>query len=1178
MKNLTRDIKIFKLSLRGIIFLILVTIISIHGVAQRYNVTQYTEASGLGHSTIYDIKQDSTGKMWFATRAGITSYDGTTWKNFNALDGLAKKIYAFIEIDEKGKIWSLPLDGHLYLKVFTGDKWENIFVTKNPEHSGNYNSLLVNYEDKKPNIYIGTESKGLFVNRLGEWTSYSESNGLLSNDVLTSCFIGDSLFVATDKGINIIYNHRVSILDNKRMGFPDNNIIGISAQRIVEDDIDKSILWVAGENWLGYILDQEFILVSSNINITVDNTFKSTFLIPNQNDGIYFGNVIAAMYLDFETKKISFLGKKNGLISDGASTVFIDQEKNLWIASLRGLNKISSKRFVNFTKENGLFKNEVTSVEEISPGNYVFGHEGALTFYKEGVLKVFEFTDSSDNWLRKRVMDICIDNDRNIWFATGFLGLGFIDSHKNLKWFGEEDGLPGLVTSVISTSTGIIYACSDKGFYFLSGNKFEQVKTEGTWSSSIRKIFEAKDGSIYCTTFNDGIYKIKDGIQEKIRYLGDEKFNSTYSFLESPEGDIFVGTTGGLLKIQDSILVRTKDILIERPVYLILNDNKGQLWFGTDNGVFKWNGTDLKHFSVYDGLAGLEINRDAGLLDSKNNLWFGTNNGLTLYRESLDNSVDSEIPSPNIFLSFVEAKGDTLPLTEKITLNYNENDLTFNFKGISFIDENRIYYKCKLEGFDKDWTPEFRSLQNSYRYTNLKPGKYRFCVKARNALGIWSDSLCSNVIIIKSPFWLQWWFIALSAIFILLIVSTILKTITHKKQAIYLEKTVQKRTKELEESKEKAEESDRLKSAFLANMSHEIRTPMNGILGFTDLLKEADLTGKERKKYIRVIEKSGERMLNTINDIIDISRIESGEMKLNIKPTNINSQLESLYDFFKPEAEKNKILLSFKPGLDNNLANIHTDPEKFEAIFTNLIKNALKFTNEGIIEFGYSIEDERIHSYVRDSGKGIASDKLKRIFDRFAQEEDSDSFTKQGSGLGLSIVKAYAKLLEGEIWVESKKGDGSTFHFTIPYQSIEKHSTANKMNVKGSIDKKNNFANKTILVVEDDVASSEYLKVVLRNLGINNISLANNGEMAIKQCKENPAIDLVLMDINMPVMGGYDATKAIKAFRPDLPIIAQTAYALAGDREKSLEARCDDYITKPVKKAELLEKIEKFLG
>ncbi len=242
---------------------------------------------------------------------------------------------------------------------------------------------------------------------------------------------------------------------------------------------------------------------------------------------------------------------------------------------------------------------------------------------------------------------------------------------------------------------------------------------------------------------------------------------------------------------------------------------------------------------------------------------------------------------------------------------------------------------------------------------------------------------------------------------------------------------------ELKSAKEKAEESDRLKSAFLANMSHEIRTPMNGILGFAGLLKEPDLTGEEQQAYIQVIEKSGVRMLNIINDIVDISKIEAGLMKLYMKESNMNEQIEYMYTFFKPEVEAKGIQFSFKNALPANEAIIKTDREKVYAILTNLVKNAIKYTEKGSIEFGYTKktdkEDVKLEFYVKDTGIGIPKDRREAIFERFIQADIADEMARQGAGLGLSISKAYVEMLGGKIWVKSEEGVGSTFYFTLPY-------------------------------------------------------------------------------------------------------------------------------------------------
>lgn len=238
-------------------------------------------------------------------------------------------------------------------------------------------------------------------------------------------------------------------------------------------------------------------------------------------------------------------------------------------------------------------------------------------------------------------------------------------------------------------------------------------------------------------------------------------------------------------------------------------------------------------------------------------------------------------------------------------------------------------------------------------------------------------------------------------------------------------------------AKNNALESDRLKSAFLANMSHEIRTPMNGILGFSELLKEPGLSGDKQHAYIEIIEKSGARLLNIINDIIDISKIEAGLIKLNIQKSNINEQLEYIYTFFKPEMDRKNIKFSYKPGLSFKESQISTDTEKIYAILTNLVKNAIKFTEKGFIEFGYVLNQNKyphiLEFYIKDSGIGIPKDRQIAIFERFIQADITDKMARQGAGLGLAITKAYVEMLGGEIWVESEEQIGSTFYFTVPY-------------------------------------------------------------------------------------------------------------------------------------------------
>ena len=379
-------------------------------------------------------------------------------------------------------------------------------------------------------------------------------------------------------------------------------------------------------------------------------------------------------------------------------------------------------------------------------------------------------------------------------------------------------------------------------------------------------------------------------------------------------------------------------------------------------------------------------------------------------------------------------------------------------------------------------------------------------------------------------------------------------------------------------AKDQAEESDRLKSAFLTNMSHEIRTPMNGILGFAGLLKEPGLSGEEQKEYIRIIEKSGTRMLNIINDIIDISKIEAGQMEISVSETNINEQIEYVYTFFKPEAEQKGIRLLINNTLPGKEAGMVTDREKIYAILTNLVKNAIKFCDKGTIEVGYNLAATKqdalmLQFYVKDTGIGIPRNRQQAIFDRFVQADIADKRAFQGAGLGLSISKAYVELLGGRIWVESEEGKGSTFYFTIPFNKKLQEKTIMNQDVKAGHEH-GRIRNLKILIAEDDETSEMLVMIAVRMFGKEIIRVCTGTE-AVEACRNNPDIDLVMMDIQMPEMDGYEATRRIREFNKVVVIIAQTAYALVGDREKAMEAGCNDYVSKPASIAIIKDLIQK---
>ena len=384
--------------------------------------------------------------------------------------------------------------------------------------------------------------------------------------------------------------------------------------------------------------------------------------------------------------------------------------------------------------------------------------------------------------------------------------------------------------------------------------------------------------------------------------------------------------------------------------------------------------------------------------------------------------------------------------------------------------------------------------------------------------------------------------------------------------------------KELIVAKEQAEESDKLKSAFLANMSHEIRTPMNGILGFAELLKQSELNDKDQQEYIKIIQNSGARMLNIINDIVDISKIESGLMEVNISETNINQQVEYIYNFFKIEVEAKGMRLSCKCGLPDSKSLIKTDAEKVYAILINLVKNAIKYSKDGSIEFGYVLmtneKQFELEFYVKDTGLGISQNMQNAIFERFIQVNLTDRTNRQGAGLGLAISKAYVEMLGGKFRLESKLGKGSTFYFTIPYicETINKKKTINELPMNDSTIQSNNLK---ILVTEDDETSAKLITMVVKKFA-REVIRAKNGKEAVEICSIQNDIDLILMDIQMPEMDGYMATRLIREFNKDIIIIAQTANALANDKEQAMALGFNEYMSKPIDRTIIHSFISKY--
>lgn len=379
---------------------------------------------------------------------------------------------------------------------------------------------------------------------------------------------------------------------------------------------------------------------------------------------------------------------------------------------------------------------------------------------------------------------------------------------------------------------------------------------------------------------------------------------------------------------------------------------------------------------------------------------------------------------------------------------------------------------------------------------------------------------------------------------------------------------------DLIEAKGKAEQSDRLKTAFMNNISHEIRTPLNAILGFAPFVIEPNISQEEKEQFLNMLFNSGERLMNTVTDYMDISLLVSDSIELFPKQFDISLLLKEILEQFQGACAKKNLAFNMDLPEPSDQFMLNSDRELVRKIVTHLVDNAVKFTETGSVEFGYVLKTESEHPeielFVKDTGHGISLNAQTRIFDAFMQENIATTRGYEGSGLGLSIAKGLTKLLGGEIRLESEQNIGTKVFVTFP---VETAVLSEQTKVDSTKNREENY--RTILVAEDEESNYLFIETTLKR-SFDKILKAVNGQEAVDLCHKHPEIDLILMDIKMPVMGGIEATRLIKSFRKDLPIIAVTAYAQTGDEHRYREAGCDDYISKPFKKEKLVKLIEEY--
>jgi len=1140
-----------------------------------YVQKKWSVKDGLPQDHITTVIQTKDGYIWLGTQEGVLRFDGvkfTLFDSSNTKELKSNDIRSLVE-DSKGSLYIGTIGGGVTIYK------NGVFKRLTPEaHYGN--AIFKIFEDSTETVWIGSVNYGvsrLINGKIVE--SYNRENGLPSNRI-TSIFedMDGKIWVGTTGGLSFFEK-------DKFKTFSSDKISGTFVT-IAEDSSEKLL---AGSSDGLYAISGETVTELKTVDDKKIKWINAIFRDSNKN--IWIGTS-KGLYL-YKDGEITFT---SGFINESVMSISEDVEKNIWIGTNNGLYMLKEGAFINFGVEDGLPSPTISAIHEDISGNvWVGNYNGQITRIDSNGVTVYNLDEKDDV---NKINSIIEDKSGKLWIGTRRKGL-YVFENEKFRQYTIDDGLPyNFITSLLEDSAGNLWIGTWGGglnkFY---GGKFTIFNEKsGLSNNNIMGLYEDRNGAIWVATYGGGVNILKDEIIENYREKNGLADDLSRTFYKDSDGNMWIGTLNGLSLLKDGKFTTfTKNNgLYDNFIRAIFEDKNGNLWMTGNRGIHSVKKRQLIDFAEgkRESLTSVNFGVEDGIKDREGNgafptgyqkrdgtIWFPTAGGIAIVDP---NNIKTNETKPNVHIEKIVADGIKIDISDSY-FSADSEKIEIHYTATSFVDPKKVIFKYRLEGFDREWV-DAGQRRTAY-YTNIPPGVYRFTVKACNNDGLWNQEGVSYSFRKHPHFYQTWWFytISFSAFIFLFII-------------IY-----RRRVKQLEKINYRLRSVDKLKDQFLANTSHELRTPLNGIIGLAESLIEgaAGNLSRDTKYNLSMIKNSGRRLSNLINDILDFSRLKNRDIIVSKKPLSLRKTVEST--LFMSRSLLHGKPIQLENHIPDNFTAADADSDRLQQILYNLVGNAIKFTSSGEVSVSALEKDNFIEVTVSDTGIGISESDFDTIFRSFEQADREDHYS--GTGIGLSITKKLVELHGGSIRVESEPGRGSNFIFTLQKsdrQPEEDESVSNEYiyfpdietikseqyKTKRAEKIKNSDNIYTILSVDDDKTNQQVLKNFL-TLGSYDVIIAGSGEEALEYIEKEKKPDLILLDIMMPGISGYEVCEKIrkKYSNSELPIIMLTAKNRVKDLALGFKSGANDYLQKPFSKNELFTRIgshitlaEKFLS